>query len=476
MKATRGTIMVVDDDEAMRSLLRDYFVGQGFEVRSHGSADAALSALGEVPADVVVSDIRMPGATGFEFAEAVQTTNPGMPVILITAFGSIESAIEAIRRGAYDYLVKPFKLAELQLKVDRALETLRLSRENQALRDEIKRPWGLDHMLGKSPAMRELFDLVTRVAQATANVLITGESGTGKEMVARAIHALGDRANRPFVAIDCTSIPGPLLESELFGHAKGSFTGAHQRKRGLFEEAEGGTIFLDEIGDMEVGLQAKLLRVLQERAIRPVGQNEYRSIDVRIIAATHKDLRAALRDGRFREDLYFRLSVIPVSIPPLRQRRDDIPLLVDAFLRKYSIANGGKVRGVTKDALKLLVGASWPGNVRELENVIERSVVLAKGALVDVSDLPDLDQRSPEEFFATAVQDFPTLDALEERYIKLVLEKTGGRKDRAAQILGVNRRTLYRKERIYGLAPDEGEEPGEDEDGDGPGGAPLPER
>lgn len=317
-------------------------------------------------------------------------------------------------------------------------------------------------MLGKSTAMRGVFDLVSRVAHSTANVFIQGESGTGKEMVARAIHSLGPRADKPFIAINCTAIPETLLESELFGHAKGSFTGAHARKKGLIEEAEGGTLFLDEIGDMSPPLQAKLLRVLQERKIRAVGDNNFTDVDVRVIAATHKDLKAAIREDRFREDLFYRLSVIPIVIPPLRDRADDIPLLAEHFLNKFAAANvrrdGQRVQGFTKAALSKLIGLRWDGNVRELENVIERAVVLCAGDMIEAADIPDGEAENPERALGALSRDFPTLSQLEERFIRLVLEKTGGRKDKAAQILGMNRRTLYRKEREYGWVSEDANE------------------
>jgi DNA-binding NtrC family response regulator len=326
-------------------------------------------------------------------------------------------------------------------------------------------------VIGKSAGMKAVFDLVGRVSAATANILITGESGTGKEMVARAIHQSGPRMNKPFVAINCSAIPETLLESELFGHAKGSFTGAIQRKRGLFEEADGGTLFLDEIGDMNVSLQSKLLRVIQERKVRAVGENIARDVDVRLIAATHKDLKAAIKEGRFREDLYYRLSVIPIVIPPLRHRKEDIPLLAEHFLKKYAATNNAKVKGFTKRAMAKLVGLKWEGNVRELENMVERAVVLCQESLIDEADIPSPETRNAEEFFGSATTDFPTVSQLEKRYIQLVLEKTGGRKDKAAQILGINRRTLYRKEREYGLIAQEtqptddgGEEPGGDDE------------
>lgn len=453
-------MVIVDDDKEMQSLLSDFFQGEGFEVHSFGLAADALQALspnGELSPeksadiDLIISDIKMPQMDGLEFTAKLQQIRPEIPVILITAFGSIETAIEAMQRGAFNYVVKPFKLAEMSVHVDRAIEHRKLQRDNSALRKEVKRSWSFGNVIGKSAAMKEIYDLVGRVSQATANVLITGESGTGKEMVARAIHQTGPRAHKPFVAINCTAIPETLLESELFGHAKGSFTGAIQRKRGLFEEAEGGTLFLDEIGDMNVQLQSKLLRVIQERKVRAVGDNITKDVDVRIIAATHKDLKNAMKEGLFRDDLYYRLSVIPIAIPPLRNRKDDIPLLAEYFLQKYAATNNAKVKGFTKRAISKLMSLKWEGNVRELENVIERAVVLCMGNLIDEQDIPTPETASPDSFFGSAIKDFPTVSQLEERYIRVILEKTGGRKDKAAQILGMNRRTLYRKEREYGL-------------------------
>ena len=461
MESTKGKIVLVDDDKDMRSLIRDFLISYKYEVTCFDLAKEAIEALSPEGSlcqgkesgniDVILSDIRMPEMNGLDFTTHIRNLRPEIPVILVTAFGSIETAIEAIRRGAFHYIVKPFKLVELAVNVERAIEHRRLQQDNTVLRDQMKRNWALGNIIGKSSAMKGVFDLVTRVSRATSNVLITGESGTGKEMIARAIHEIGPRAEKPFVAINCTAIPENLLESELFGHARGSFTGAMQRKRGLIEEADGGTLFLDEIGDMNIILQSKLLRVLQDRRVRAVGDNATKAVDVRIISATHKNLRVAIRDGCFREDLYYRLSVIPISIPPLRQRPSDIPLLAEHFLRKYAAMNNLNVRGFSKDALAKLVGLRWEGNVRELENAIERAVVLCRGQWIESVDIPSPELENAGTFFTNATADFPTISQLEERYIRLVLEKTGGRKDNAAQILGINRRTLYRKEREYEL-------------------------
>ena len=475
MAKSQHHILVIDDDSAMRSMVSDFLRSEGYNVSEAALATEALERVangefdlsGHAPhkpsLDLVVSDLNMPEMSGIEFIGKFRAIAPDVPVILITAFGTIETAIEAIRRGAFDYTTKPFKLAEMSVTVARALRFRDLHLENTRLQAEISQTHSFAKIIGKSPGMQEVFDLIRRVAPANANVLIMGESGTGKERVARAIHDEGPRRGKRFVAINCTAIPESLLESELFGHAKGSFTGAVGRKRGLFEEADGGTIFLDEIGDMNLALQAKLLRVIQERKIRAVGDTLDHDVDVRIIAATHKDLKASIKNGTFREDLYYRLSVIPIVIPPLRHRREDIGLLADHFLKKYSANNGSEKKTFSQTALSRLMSMPWEGNVRELENVIERAVVLARGNVIDIDDLPKPTDGSVESFFSGSHSaTMPTLEEVEKRYFKFVLDKTGGRKEKAAQILGVNRRTLYRKEREYGFITAGSEAEGED--------------
>lgn len=462
--ACKGKILVVDDDQEMKSMMQDFLQGQGYEVQAFSLGTDAfemvkstLDAQGDWPElDLVVSDIQMPEMDGLELTQRLHRMLPDLPVILVTAFGSIDSAIEATRQGAHDYLVKPFQLKELGIRVEKAVQLRQLKKENTILRREVKKNWTYAQMIGKSRAMKNVFDMIDRVSSATANVLIQGESGTGKELVARAIHEQGVRKRGPFVAINCTAIPDALLESELFGHAKGAFTGAIAKKKGLFEEAHGGTLFLDEIGDLDLALQAKLLRVIQEKRIKPVGDNEYKDIDVRIISATHKDLQKAVKEELFREDLFYRLSVIPLVIPPLRHRREDIPLLANFFMEKFSASNISPVRGFTKAAVNKMMLAPWDGNVRELENMIERVVVLTNKELVDAEDLPLQGEADSEDFFASTNADLPTLEQLEKRYMKHVLDRVGGKKEKAAQILGINRRTLYRKEREYGFVVDEG--------------------
>lgn len=459
-------ILVIDDDSAMRSMVADFLRTEGHIVSEASLAAEALARIGkgeflldttvgnddQKRLDLVISDLNMPEMNGIEFISKFREIAPDIPIILITAFGSIETAIEAIRKGAFDYTTKPFKLAEMSVTVARALKFRDLHLENARLQGELRQTQSFRKIIGKSQGMQEVFDLIKRVAPASANVLVMGESGTGKERVAHAIHEEGPRKTKRFVAINCTAIPEALLESELFGHAKGSFTGAIGHKKGLFEEADGGTLFLDEIGDMNLALQAKLLRVIQDKKIRAVGENVDREIDVRIIAATHKDLKLAIKNGTFREDLYYRLSVIPIVIPPLRHRREDIVLLAEHFLQKYAASNHSKVKGFSQQAMARLMSMPWEGNVRELENVIERAVVLAKEQVIDIKDLPSAGEGNVESFFeATQSGTLPTLEDIERRYFKFILDKTGGRKEKAAQILGVNRRTLYRKEREYGF-------------------------
>lgn len=452
MPLGQGRIVVIDDDREMRSVLKEYLEKQGYMVSDFPSAAAALDRLRRDPLydasrlDLIISDIKMPELSGLDFVDKLKTTHAKVPIILITGFGSLETAIEAIRKGAFDYITKPFKLTDIDMTIKRALRVSKLEQENTILRAEVRQTKSFSNMIGQSAGMQEVFDLINRVSQTKANVLISGESGTGKEMVARAIHELSPRASKPFLAINCTAVHESMLEVELFGQVG---NGSSPAKIGLFEDAEGGTLFLDEIGDMELGLQAKILRVLQDKKIRPVGAHDEKDIDVRIIAATHKDLKAAIKEDTFREDLYYRLAVIPIVIPPLRYRKEDIPMLAEYFLKKFVAANNSTVRGFTREAVQALVNMPWEGNVRELENVIERAVVLAKTDLIDVKDLPPSESNDFEALYGATIVQLPTLADLEKRYIRFVLEKSGGRKEKASQILGINRRTLYRKEREY---------------------------
>jgi DNA-binding NtrC family response regulator len=440
-------ILIVDDDRAMREMLASLFKERGLWVEDAASADAALSRAAEQEFDVVLSDVRMPGLSGVELVGQLRRLRPATPVVLMTAFGSIDSAVDAMRSGAFDYLTKPFEPDAVILAVERALAHRALALENEQLRRAVDRSGSLGELIGKSPAMREIFALIKRIAHGRSSVLITGESGTGKEVVARAIHFHGDRSEKAFVPINCTAIPEGLLESELFGHVRGAFTGAHASKRGLFEKADGGTLFLDEIGDMGLVLQGKLLRVLQDREIRAVGGTQSVRVDVRIIAATNRDLEAEIAAGRFREDLFYRLNVIPIHIAPLRERPDDVPALVEAFLRRHA---DGRRRFFAPEALERLLAHAWRGNARELENVIERALALSDAETLGPEDVPLPGGATPEkprgeDFLASAAAHAMTLHELSERYTEQVLHSTGGNKVQAARILGIDRKTLYRR-------------------------------
>jgi DNA-binding NtrC family response regulator len=442
-----GAILVVDDEPEMRALLRDELSELGYRVVAVANGREALKKLGEEEYAVVLTDLRMQGMQGLELLNEVKQGYPGTNVIIMTAFGSVESAIEAMKHGAYDYVTKPIKNEEMALVVEKAVRDALLRREVQQLRRAVREDYSFHQILGKSKPMREVFDLIRRVADSQTNVLITGESGTGKELAAKAIHFNSDRRSGPFVPVNCAAIPEMLLESELFGHMKGSFTDAKGDKRGLFEESHGGTLFLDEISELPVMLQAKLLRAIQEKEIRRVGSTKSIAVDVRIIAATNLSLTDEVKAKRFREDLYYRLNVIEIRMPPLRERREDILLLVDAFLKKCAEAGRKAVKGIAESALALLVDYPWPGNVRELENVIERAVTLTRGEKVTPEDLPPAihGSRGDRKVIDDAADRTLPLDEVEKEYILRILDKTGGNKYQAAQILGIDRKTLYRK-------------------------------
>ncbi len=452
-------ILVIDDDIEIRSYMQ-IALKPFYRLKAVGDVAQALAELSDTTTkyDLVLSDIQLPGLSGLQLSEEMRVRGMTIPVIVMTAHGSVQAAVTAMKEGVFDYILKPINLDELKMSISRALHVQSLESENTILRQEVKRSWNVANIIGKSAAIRSVFDLLQRIAPTQANVLITGETGTGKEIFARALHNLSPRAAQPFVPINCSAIPAELLESELFGHTKGSFTGAHQDRKGLFEEAQGGTVFLDEIGDMEVSLQAKLLRVLQERKIKPVGGSKQRDIDVRVIAATHKDLKGAIREGRFREDLFYRLCVIPMELPALRQRKEDIPLLADYFFKKHVATHGLKVKGITPKAMEKLVEHSWEGNVRELENFIVRAAILCSEDWISDVNLPFIaltgntdSSTSPNQFLDSHFSQNLTLRELEKRYINMILRKTGMRKEQTAQILGVDRKTLYRKEREFGL-------------------------
>jgi DNA-binding NtrC family response regulator len=440
-------LLIVDDDPEMTRLIQVELGRLEFDVIATNSGAEGLQALRDHPVDVVVTDLRMPDLDGMEVLRAAADHRPEAKVIMITAFGSIASAIEAMRAGAFDYLSKPFELDELVLAVEKALEDTRLRRENRLLRGEVERRYRFGNLVGASRAMQEVFRLIERVAASDIGVLITGESGTGKELVAKAIHYNGPRRRGRFLPINCAGIPETLLESELFGYTRGAFTGATAARKGLIEEAEGGTLFLDEIAEMPMLLQAKLLRVLEDKEVRPLGSNRGTTVDFRVIAASNKDLRALVARGAFREDLFFRLNVAALHLPPLRDRREDLLLLVEHFIQKQAAAQGRPVRGIRPEALRRLEGYAWPGNVRELQNAIERAVAFAGSDILEPEDLPTFPSRAHEGLVDRARADRLTLRAMQEQYIDSVLQETGGDLERAADLLGVHPRTLRRRAR-----------------------------
>lgn len=455
-------VAVVDDDLEMGRVVRDLLDEEGYTVSQFSSVSEALAKFKKDLPQVVITDHRMKDIDGMMFLRKMQAEYPEVIAIMMTAFGSIDTAIEAMKMGAYHYIVKPFKNEEMILLVGRAMEKANLKKENTTLRRELNKSFSLESIIGKSPAMNSVFELVKLVSPAAANVLITGESGSGKELVARAVHNSGDRKNKAFIPLNCTAIPENLLESELFGHVKGSFTGAISDKKGLFEEADGGTLFLDEIGDLSLALQAKLLRVLQDKQIRPVGGSKVKDVDVRIIAATHRDLKAMVQDGQFREDLFYRLNVLPIKVPSLRERIEDVPLLVESFISKFAAQNNTSIKTIAPNAMAVLMAHPWPGNVRELENIIERAMVLSHGDTIEKKVILDSALQEGKQNIEQLQNDRPTLGQLEERYIKMVLTEVDCKKDEVAKILGISRRTLYRKERLYGMVSDESSEPMDD--------------
>lgn len=463
-----GRLVVVDDDAVVCELLIAYFRPRGYEVITYADAETALqeSKNKSVKWDILISDLLLPQMSGLKFVEALKEIRPELPIIFITATNSVETAVQAIHNGACDFIIKPIHLPHLQISVERALHISSLNQNITELRQHIKSKDSKhsEFIIGRSPKILAALDVAKKVAASNANIFISGESGSGKEVFARYIHAESNRSKGPFVAINCSAIPENLLESELFGHAKGAFTGAVDKKVGLFEEAENGTLFLDEIGDLSLPLQAKLLRVLQERKIKRVGENELRPINARIISATHKNLSLEVMDGRFREDLFFRLNVIPINIPNLRSRSEDILPLAEHFLKKYILLNNSSATDFSREAKKYLLENLWKGNVRELENAVERAVVMCTTSQIQLSDflvaneeaglelsssssMPDAEavQDSSEVFALKVRNSLPELQEVIQRYIEFAVQRNGGAKDRTAKEIGIDRKTLYKK-------------------------------
>jgi two-component system response regulator HydG len=463
-----GDILVVDDDPDMCALLEAALAKRGFRVVSRTSGDAAIALLDQADYDAIVADLHMPGTSGLDVCSWVAANRADTPVVVITAFGTLETAVAAIRAGAYDFVTKPFEVETVALTLGRAVGYHRLRSEVRRLRlaasgdaadgDQVGLPGTM--LLGRSAAMRRTFDTVLRAAATDASVLVTGESGTGKELVARALHDKGRRAAGPFVAINCGALPESLLESELFGHVRGSFTDARASRAGLLLRASGGTLFLDEIGEAPPGLQAKLLRALEERRVRPVGGDDERPFDLRLVCATNRDLEAEIESGRFRADLYYRINVIRIDLPPLRGRGDDVLLLAQRLVKPIAAAANKNVTGIAAPAAEKLLAYSWPGNVRELRNCIERAVALTRFEEITVADLPEPIQDYRRSRLVLDLDDpgaLPPLSEVERRYILRVLEAVGGHRTRAAQVLGLDRKTLYRKLERYGVGNEEEE-------------------
>ena len=446
---TAQTILIVDDEESHRLMLRAHLEQEGFSTVEAIDGEEAIAKVAERNIDLILMDIRMPRLDGMEALLRIKQANPATPVIMMTAYGSIDSAVKALQAGAADYLTKPLDSNELLVKVHKALRYHQLEEENVLYREQLGIRFDFSRIIGKSAKMRELFDMLATVAPTEATVLLLGESGTGKEIIANAIHQNSPRKEHPYVKVNCAALPETLLESELFGHEKGAFTGAIEKKKGRFERADGGTIFLDEIGEMSLTTQTKILRVLQEREFEQVGGTKTIKVDVRIIAATNKNLEEEVKKGKFREDLYYRINVVPITIPPLRERAEDVPLLAEHFLRLYGEKNKRMLKGFADGVLDALIRYEWPGNVRELENIVERTVIMSRGDTITFADLPPAIAGAQ----GPAMQTPPaiSLKDMERETITKALQQTGGNRTKAAVLLGITRKTLQNKIKEYGI-------------------------
>ena len=446
-------ILVVDDEESHRIMLRAVLKDEGYEVVEAADGSEAVRAVEQEPFDLVLLDVRMKTMDGIEALNEIRKISPLIPVLIMTAYASVKTAVEALKAGAFDYLTKPLDIEELKILIEKALELYHLREENLTLKERLGDRFDFSKIIGKSRKMRELFDTLSLVAPTDATILILGESGTGKELVANAIHHNSLRKSQPFIKISCSALPETLLESELFGHERGAFTGAIARREGRFQLAHRGTIFLDEVGEMSPTTQMKLLRVLQEKEFEPLGSVQTLKVDVRVIAATNKDLTQEVKEGRFREDLFYRLNVVPISLPPLRERKEDIPALAQHFFEVYRDKNQKGVKDISNKTMDLLNRYDWPGNIRELENCLERAVIMARGEVIAPADLPPHIQILSRKEEGQAI-DFPSgisLNEVERALILKTLEETGGNRSRAAEILGINRRTLLNKLKEYGM-------------------------
>lgn len=453
--SAKRKVLIVDDEGGMRHMLSVLLEREGYNIDTAQNGREGLQKVKDNEYDLVLCDIRMPEMDGISFLESTKNMKRELPVIMMSAFGNVDTAIEAMKKGAYDYVSKPFKADEILLRLQRLTQQEQLVHENQSLKRVLGQQTSFNNIIARSPRMLEIFDTIRKIADYKTTVLITGESGSGKELIARAIHFNSPRANKPFIAINCSAIPETLLESELFGYMKGSFTGANKDKRGLFEEADGGTLFLDEVGDLPVALQVKLLRAIQEEEIRRVGSSQTIKIDVRLITATLKDLGDEIKKGTFREDLYYRLNVLPIHLPPLRERREDIPLLVDHFLKRFSEEMAKNVDKLAPDCMQALCDYSWPGNVRELENTIERAMVLEMGHELSLENLPDnIKNQEVNPAIKAAANELSIkkmMAIMEQELIKKALEKTNGNRTWAAKLLEISHRALLYKIKRYGL-------------------------
>ena len=451
----KGTVLVVDDDQAHRTMLRTLVSGWGYEISEADDGDTAIRMVHGKPYDLILMDIRMIKVSGLEALSQIKSYNPAIPVIIMTAYSSVETAVEGLKKGAYDYLTKPLDFDELRLAMERAMDHSHLKEENRLLRETLGARFDQRNIIGRSSAMAKLMETVAQVAPTEATVLITGESGTGKELISGAIHFNSPRKTGPFVKINCAALTETLLESELFGHEKGAFTGAHRRKEGRFLLADGGSLFLDEVSEMSLAMQVKLLRVLQEREITRVGGEEVIKADVRVITATNKDLVHEIEESRFREDLYYRLNVVTLKVPPLREREEDISLLAQHFLEVFAEKNHKRIKGLTPQAMDRLLKYEWPGNVRELMNAIERAVVLSRSEYLDEEDLPTVVKgdgpRGQDILSESGVPGDLSLGEIEKVTILKTLEASGGNKSEAARRLGITRKTLHKKLKKYGV-------------------------